>query len=203
MDMLVPEWILVLLEKYGMSILIVVNALSQLIGMVKNVKVYPVVLEVKFLIQPTPVFAHKAMYGLKVCAFILHAMEDKLGQDQNAYAHLDFFSMAACACNVSMDKSGIKNLRLAPVILVIDGMASIVKNLLYVRMEEFGIQPINNAFVQTVHIGVDLIVWLYKDVMEANILIQQFKNVHAYQDSNGMEKIAYNVITVEPGMLLH
>ena len=82
----------------------------------------------------------------------------------------------------------------------IDGMDNTVKSLLFVLMEEFGIQPINNVFAQMDHIGQDLVVYQHKNALVANILIPLSKNVLAMLGSIGMENYAFNVQMVGPGI---
>jgi hypothetical protein len=83
----------------------------------------------------------------------------------------------------------------------IDGMDNTVKSLIFVLMEEFGIQLISNVFVQMDHIGQDLAVCQHKNASVANILTPLFKNVLVMLDSIGMENYVFNVQMVELGIL--
>jgi hypothetical protein len=100
-----------------------------------------------------------------------------------------------------MDKNGIRNLQLVLVSQDIDGMDNTVKSPMFVRMEEFGIQPTNNVSVQMDHIGQDLVVYQHKNALVVNILILLSKNVLVMLDSTGMENNVFNVQTVELGIL--
>ncbi len=81
-------------------------------------------------------------------------------------------------------------------------MDNIVRSLIYVQKEEFGILYISNAFAHKDLIGVVIIVILFKNAVEANILIQQFPNVSVYLVFNGMEEIVSNATTEEHGTSL-
>lgn len=97
MDMDAQKLIHALQEKSGMFTHTAVNALKQHIGTVKNVKVFQPAQEVKFLIQITLAHALQAMFGQKISAFIHHAMEVKLGLDQNVFAQSDSIITVLCA----------------------------------------------------------------------------------------------------------
>lgn len=79
------------------------------------------------------------------------------------------------------------------------GMASIVKNHTNVQTEESGIHSINNVSAHKDHIGLDMLVYLFKNVVEASTSIQPFKNALVYQVSNGMESFALSVKMAEYG----
>ena len=86
-------------------------------------------------------------------------------------------------------------------ILATDGMDNFVKNHMFVQMEEYGIQRINNVSALMDHIGVVMLVYQLKNVMVDNILIQLFKSVHALQVITGMVNFVYNATTEELGIL--
>ena len=72
---------------------------------------------------------------------------------------------------------------------------------MFVQMEEYGIQRINNVSALMDHIGVVMLVYQLKNVMVDNILIQLFKSVHALQVITGMVNFVYNATTEELGIL--
>ena len=88
MDLLVLELSLVLLEEFGMFLLIAVNVLKLLIGMDSNVKYYLNVQEGKSLIVIMNVHAHKALFGQVIYAYILPVMEGKFGLVPNVFVLL-------------------------------------------------------------------------------------------------------------------
>lgn len=108
--------------------------------------------------------------------------------------------MEECAYNASMARNGILSNQIALVNQAINGMDNIVKNLIYVQMEEFGILSISNVFVHKDLTGLAIIATLFKNAAEANILIQQFRNVFVNRVFNGMEELVFNATTAEHGM---
>jgi|LakMenEpi03Aug12_release.lakeMendotaPanAssembly.Ray.scaffolds.fasta_scaffold196890_3 hypothetical protein len=63
-----------------------------------------------------------------------------------------------------MAKNGIQKFQLVLANQVIDGMGNFVKNLMFVQMVEYGIQHINNVSALIISIGVDMLVYLLKNV---------------------------------------
>lgn len=102
-----------------------------------------------------------------------------------------------------MAKNGILKIYLVHVRLGINGLDNYAKNLMIVQMEEYGILCINSVFALMALIGLAIIVSLSKNASEDSTSIQQFPNVFAYQDFNGMEKFVSNATMGKFGMLLH
>lgn len=111
--------------------------------------------------------------------------------------------MEPCVLNALMAKNGIQKFQLVLANQVIDGTGNFVKNLMFVQTVEYGTQHINNVSALIIPIGVDMLVYLLKNVQGDNILTQQFKNVHAFQDIIGMVEFVYNVPMEELGISLH
>ena len=88
MDLLVQGLSLVLLEEFGMFLLIAVNVLKLLIGMGNNANYYLNVQEGKSLIVIMNAHAPKALFGQVIYAYILPVMEDKFGLVPNVFVLL-------------------------------------------------------------------------------------------------------------------
>lgn len=101
-----------------------------------------------------------------------------------------------------MDRNGTLNQETAHVNLDIDGILNFAKNPMYARMAESGIPLISSACALTDHIGVDMPVFLLKNVLEDNTLIHHYLNAPACPDPSGMVRLACNATMVGPGMLL-
>ncbi len=147
-----------------MYILIVANVLKLLIGTVSNVKYYLNVLEAKSLIVIIYALALKVMYGQRIYVYIHLVMEAKFGLDLNVYAQQDWTLMEPCVLNALMAKNGIQKFQLVLANQVIDGTGNFVKNLMFVQTVEYGTQHINNVSALIIPIGVDMLVYLLKNV---------------------------------------
>ena len=82
-------------------------------------------------------------------------------------------------------------------------MGNFVKDHLFAQMVEYGMRLSNNASVLKDHFGVATPVYQFKNVQEDNILIQLFKNAHAFQVLIGMEDFAFNAQMVGLGIFQH
>lgn len=65
-------------------------------------------------------------------------------------------------------------------ILVIDGMGNFVLNQIDIDafLAKFGMKIINDVYALMAHTGVDITVWLFRNVREVNILIVLYRNVY-------------------------
>ena len=72
------------------------------------VKIFQLVLEVKYLPHHIDAFAQQITFGMEVLAFIPHVLGGKYGLDQIVCVEQARILMAKCVFNVSMVKFGIK-----------------------------------------------------------------------------------------------
>jgi len=158
MDTLAPRLTPVTMAKSGMSIPTVVNAPKLPIGMELNVLFSHNAKVVKLLIATINAAALLVSYGLKIHAFILHALVAKFGLAPNVSAQLVLISMELCALNASMVKNGTSPRKLALANQDINGMVNIAKSHTHAQLAEFGTQPINNASALMDSTGQDITV---------------------------------------------
>lgn len=162
--------ILVLVVKFGMSILTVANAPILLIGPVKNVNICLNALPGKHSTVDLNAHALTDISGVKISAFTHPAQVDKFGLAQNACVLLVLTTTEECVLSASTAKNGIPKLQLAHVNQVSSGMDNFVKNPTAVQMVECGALSTTNVFALMDPTGVATTACLLRNVMVDNTL---------------------------------
>ena len=117
-------------------------------------------------------------------------LDHKHGMERDVSVDLDLFLMVGHAFSVLMVKYGMKTKEIVNVKMDINGMVNFVKNNRLVLEEEYGIVPMNNAYVLIVIFGQAIIVNQNQLVAVDKDLILKHKIVNALEKLNGMELLA-------------
>ena len=117
-------------------------------------------------------------------------LDHKHGMERNVSVDLDLSLMVGHAFSVLMVKYGMKTKEIVNVKMDINGMVNFVKNNRLVLEEEYGIIPMNNAYVLIVIFGQAIIVNQNQLVAVDKDLILEHKIVNALEKLNGMELLA-------------
>ena len=103
------DYLIAIMDKFGMYIHIVVNVLIICSGLGVFVKKFLYVMVEESLMDHIDVFVKMDNSGMVLDALIQVVLEDKSGMEPNVSALQIETSMEQSAYNVSMDKSGIVN----------------------------------------------------------------------------------------------
>lgn len=171
MDKLALDFLNVMEDKSGMSILSLVNAETTSTKEETFALISQCVQEAKSS-STTVVSAPITTSGTDKAAPSLLVSEIKSGLDRTVFALQDFTSTELCALNASMDKHGTQQQLLANVTQDTNGMDNSAKEPTNVPQTESGILLMNNVCAQKTTTGVAMLVCQFPPVKEINFGIE-------------------------------
>ena len=152
---LVQDFQIVKMVKFGMYILIVVNAQIICIGLVQFAEIFLFVREEEFLILHLDASVLLESSGMVVDVHFQTVLEDKSGMAPNVFVQLVEIGMVQYAWSVLMGNNGIRKVFHANVPLVSSGQDCSAIKPTTAQLTESGIKPFKHVFVHPTKYGME------------------------------------------------